>query len=105
MVGPSERASHGPPPSIPAKPGQRAVRAARDHWPDRVNGVQILLIAGAGIAVSALAHRRGLQPGLIIVVLAAAVSFIPGVPRLELDSELILAIVVPPLLSSATRGA
>jgi NhaP-type Na+/H+ or K+/H+ antiporter len=45
------------------------------------------------------------QPGVIIVVLAAAVSFIPGVPRLELDSELILAIVVPPLLYSATRGA
>jgi CPA1 family monovalent cation:H+ antiporter len=70
-----------------------------------VNGVQILLIVGAGIGVSALAHRRGLQPGLVIVVLAAAVSFLPGVPRLELDSELILAIVVPPLLYSATRGA
>jgi CPA1 family monovalent cation:H+ antiporter len=70
-----------------------------------VNGVQLLLIVGAGIAVSALAHRRGLQPGLIIVTLAAAVSFIPGVPRLELDSELILAIVVPPLLYSAARGA
>ncbi|MFI7539935.1 cation:proton antiporter [Actinoplanes sp. NPDC049599] len=67
--------------------------------------MQILLIVGAGIAVSALAHRRGLQPGLIIVVLAAVVSFLPGVPRLELDSELILAIVIPPLLYSATRGA
>ena len=70
-----------------------------------VNGVQILLIVGAGIGVSALAHRRGVQPGLVIVVLAAAVSFLPGVPRLELDSELILAIVVPPLLYSAARGA
>jgi NhaP-type Na+/H+ or K+/H+ antiporter len=70
-----------------------------------VNGVQLLLIVGAGIAVSALAHRRGLQPGLIIVTLAAAVSFVPGVPRLELESELILAIVVPPLLYSATRNA
>jgi NhaP-type Na+/H+ or K+/H+ antiporter len=70
-----------------------------------VNGVQILLIIGAGIGVSALARRRGLQPGLIVVVLAAGVSFIPGVPRLELESELMLAIVVPPLLYSATRGA
>lgn len=34
-----------------------------------------------------------------------AASFIPGMPRLELHSELILAIVVPPLLYSATRGA
>jgi NhaP-type Na+/H+ or K+/H+ antiporter len=70
-----------------------------------VNGVQLLLIVGAGIAVAAVAHKRGLQPGLIVVVLAAAISFVPGVPRLELESELILAIVVPPLLYSATRGA
>jgi hypothetical protein len=53
-----------------------------------VNGVQILLIIGVGIAVSAYARRRGVEPGLIIVVLAAAASFIPGTPRLELDSEL-----------------
>jgi monovalent cation/hydrogen antiporter len=70
-----------------------------------VNGVQILLIVGIGIAVSAYARRRGVEPGLIIVALAAGASFIPGVPRLELDSELILAVVVPPLLYSATRGA
>jgi monovalent cation/hydrogen antiporter len=70
-----------------------------------VNGVQILLIIGVGIAVSAIARKRGVEPGMIIVVLAAAVSFIPGVPRLQLDSELILAIVIPPLLYSATRGA
>ncbi|MFI5844646.1 cation:proton antiporter [Catenuloplanes sp. NPDC051500] len=69
-----------------------------------MNGVQLLLIAGAGIAVAAIARRRGLEPGMFIVVLAAAASFIPGMPRLELDSEVILAIVVPPLLYSATRG-
>ncbi|GAB3839706.1 cation:proton antiporter [Dactylosporangium cerinum] len=70
-----------------------------------MNGVQLLLIIFGGIAVSAVAHRRGAQPGLVVVILAAAASFIPGVPRLELDSELILAVVVPPLLYSATRGA
>src|SRR5262245_52164306 len=70
-----------------------------------MNGVQLLLIIVGGIAVSTLAHRRGIQPGLVVVILAAAASFIPGVPRLELHSELILAVVVPPLLYSATRGA
>ena len=70
-----------------------------------MNGVQLLLIVGVGIAVSALARRRGVEPGLIIVVLAAAASFLPGVPRLELEPDLILAIVIPPLLYSATRGA
>ncbi|MBB4695614.1 cation:proton antiporter [Paractinoplanes abujensis] len=70
-----------------------------------MNGVQILLIIGLGIFVSSMARRRGVEPGMIIVVLAAAASFIPGVPRLELESEVILAIVIPPLLYSATRGA
>ncbi|MEU4238689.1 sodium:proton antiporter [Actinoplanes sp. NPDC026619] len=70
-----------------------------------MNGVQLLLIIGAGIAVSAVARKRNIEPGWIIVVLAAAASFIPGGPRLELDSEMILAIVVPPLLYSATRNA
>lgn len=70
-----------------------------------MNGVQILLIVGVGIAVSSIARRRGLEPGLIIVVLAAAASFIPDMPRLELESEVILALVIPPLLYSATRGA
>jgi NhaP-type Na+/H+ or K+/H+ antiporter len=70
-----------------------------------VNGVQLLLIVGVGIAVSAMARRRGVEPGLVIVVLAAAASFLPGVPRLELEPDLILAIVVPPLLYSATRVA
>ncbi|WP_238010991.1 sodium:proton antiporter [Dactylosporangium sp. AC04546] len=70
-----------------------------------MNGVQLLLIVVGGIAITAVVHRRGGQPGLVVVVLAAAASFIPGVPRLELDSELILAVVIPPLLYSATRGA
>jgi NhaP-type Na+/H+ or K+/H+ antiporter len=70
-----------------------------------VDGVQLLLIIGAGIAVSAIARKRNVEPGMIIVVLAAAASFIPAMPRLELDSEFILAVVVPPLLYSATRGA
>jgi NhaP-type Na+/H+ or K+/H+ antiporter len=69
-----------------------------------MNRVEILLIVAVGIAVSAAARRRGIEPGLVIVVLAAAASFVPGVPRLELESELIPAIVVPPLLYSAARG-
>ncbi|TCK20097.1 cation:proton antiporter [Pseudonocardia endophytica] len=70
-----------------------------------MNGVQILLIVGIGIAVSAVAGRKGFESGMVVVVLAAAASFIPGVPRLELDSELILALVIPPLLYSGARGA
>lgn len=88
-----------------AHPGVFSLRKPTITSLIRVNGVQLLLIVGAGVAVSALARRRGLEPGLIIVVLAAGASFIPGMPRLELEPELILAIVIPPLLYSATRGA
>ncbi|MBB2940462.1 CPA1 family monovalent cation:H+ antiporter [Actinoplanes lutulentus] len=70
-----------------------------------MNGVQLLLIVGVGIAVTAVARRHRIEPGWVIVALAAAASFIPGVPRLELESELILALVIPPLLYSATRNA
>ena len=37
-----------------------------------MNGVQILLIVGAGIAISAVARRYKVESGLVIVVLAAA---------------------------------
>ena len=71
-----------------------------------MNGVQILIVIAAGIAVAGLSRRWGVvQPGIVVMVLACVASFVPGVPRLELDSELILAIVVPPLLYSAARGA
>ncbi|GAB1640144.1 cation:proton antiporter [Krasilnikovia sp. MM14-A1259] len=70
-----------------------------------MNGVELLLIIGLGIAVTAVARRHRIEPGWVIVALAAAASFVPGVPRLELDSEVILAVVIPPLLYSAARGA
>src|SRR4051794_12263384 len=90
---------------VPAGPSAVTTGAPRSLSLITVNGVQLLLIIGAGIAISAVAKKRNIEPGLIIVVLAAAASFIPGMPQLELKSELILAVVVPPLLYSATRGA
>jgi NhaP-type Na+/H+ or K+/H+ antiporter len=66
-----------------------------------MNIVLIFLVLLGAIGVSALAHRKGLQPALIIVVVGFGASFIPGVPRLEVSSELILGVVLPPLLFSA----
>ncbi|MGV9825071.1 cation:proton antiporter [Gordonia sp. NPDC003429] len=60
----------------------------------------ILVLVGA-IIVTALADRRGMQPALIIVLVALAASFIPGMPRVELDSDVLLTVVLPPLLYSA----
>ena len=63
--------------------------------------MQLLLVVVGAIAVTAVANRRGLQPSIVVVVLASAVSFIPGLPRFELEPELILSVVLPPLLYSA----
>jgi CPA1 family monovalent cation:H+ antiporter len=65
-----------------------------------MDGSQLLLVVIAAIVVTAVAHRRGLQTPLVLVVLGMAASFIPGLPRLEIDPEVILSFVLPPLLYS-----
>ena len=64
-------------------------------------GVELILVVVGAIVVTAIAHRRGLEPALIIVVVGIAVSFVPGFEALELDSHILLSVVVPPLLYSA----
>ncbi|MCS5732941.1 Na+/H+ antiporter [Herbiconiux daphne] len=66
-----------------------------------MNGVQLLLVIVGAIAVTGIAQRRGLQPALVITLVGFAASFIPGFTRLELDSDIILGLVLPPLLYSA----
>jgi monovalent cation/hydrogen antiporter len=65
-----------------------------------VNGVQLLLVVIAAIGVSAVARRRGLAAPLLVVVVGMAVSFVPGLPRLQLAPDILLGIVLPPLLYS-----
>ena len=64
--------------------------------------VQLLFVMTGALVIAAIAHLRGLQAGIVTVTLAALISFIPGLPRLELAPELILGVVIPPLLYSAT---
>jgi len=65
-----------------------------------MNGVQLVLVVLGAIVVTAYARRRELQPPLVITVLACAASFIPGTPRLELEPDIILSVLVPPLIYS-----
>jgi Na+/H+ antiporter len=64
---------------------------------------QILIVMIAAIAVSIFAERRGIQAPLLLALVGLAASFIPGLQRLELDPEIILTVVLPPLLFSAAR--
>lgn len=63
--------------------------------------MELILVVVGAIVVTAIAHRRGLEPALIIVVVGIAVSFIPGFEAPELDSHILLSVVLPPLLYSA----
>jgi CPA1 family monovalent cation:H+ antiporter len=63
--------------------------------------VELILVVVGAIVVTAVAHRRGLEPALIMVVIGSAVSFVPGFEAPELDSHILLTVVLPPLLYSA----
>ncbi|MGB1226049.1 MAG: cation:proton antiporter, partial [Mycobacterium sp.] len=63
--------------------------------------MELILVVVGAIIVTAIAHRRGLVPALTIVVVGIAVSFVPGFKAPELDSHILLSVVLPPLLYSA----
>lgn len=68
----------------------------------RVESALFLLAIVLAVAFFAGASRRlGLAPPLVLVVVGVAASFIPGVPEVELEPELILVGILPPLLYAA----
>ncbi|MEV7973181.1 Na+/H+ antiporter [Cellulomonas sp. NPDC089187] len=62
------------------------------------------LIAGA-VVVTAVCRRRGWSAPLVLVAAGLVVSYIPGVPEYDIDPQLILEFVLPPLLFSAARSS
>ena len=63
--------------------------------------MELILVVVGAIVVTAVAHRRGLEPALVLVVVGFAVSFAPEFEGIELESEVLLSVVLPPLLYSA----
>ena len=66
-------------------------------------GHLLVLLLGS-LAVTAVCRRFGWPSPLVLVAVGLAVSLIPGFPEVSMDSEVILAIVLPPLLYSAALG-
>lgn len=64
--------------------------------------LELLLLLAGSLAVTAFARWRGLPAPLLVVAVALLVSFIPGLPAIEIDSEVILTVILPPLLYSAS---
>jgi CPA1 family monovalent cation:H+ antiporter len=69
---------------------------------DRVE-VAVLLVALAVtvLAFTALADRGGIPAPLLLIVAGVAGSYIPGVPAIHLEPEMVLLGLLPPLLYAA----
>jgi Na+/H+ antiporter len=60
----------------------------------------ILLAVLAGTAL--LARRINVAPAILLLLAGIALAFVPGMPSLELPPELVLLVVLPPLIYSAS---
>ena len=60
----------------------------------------ILLAVLAGVAL--LARRINVAPAILLLLSGIALAFVPGLPPLELPPELVLLLVLPPLIYSAS---
>ncbi|WP_424530749.1 Na+/H+ antiporter [Sphaerisporangium viridialbum] len=72
---------------------------------DIPTALQFVLLPAGAVAIAAFARRRG-WPAPLLLVLAGLVvgligSHIPGMPKYELDPEVVLLVFLPPLLYSA----
>jgi CPA1 family monovalent cation:H+ antiporter len=64
---------------------------------------QIFLILLAVLAGTALLARRiNVAPAILLLIAGIALAFVPGMPSLELPPELVLLVVLPPLIYSAS---
>jgi CPA1 family monovalent cation:H+ antiporter len=64
---------------------------------------QIFLILLAVLAVTALLARRvNVAPAILLLLAGVALAFVPGMPTLELPPQLVLLLVLPPLIYSAS---
>jgi CPA1 family monovalent cation:H+ antiporter len=61
----------------------------------------LLLVMLGATGVMALARQTRIHPGIAIVIVAGAISFIPAMPRFQIEPALIFGLVMPPLLYSA----
>jgi Na+/H+ antiporter len=60
----------------------------------------ILLVVLAGTAL--LARRTNIAPAILLLLAGTALAFVPGIPSLQLPPDVVLLVVLPPLIYSAS---
>uniref|UniRef100_UPI003D8C1E4F Na+/H+ antiporter n=1 Tax=Gordonia sp. B7-2 TaxID=3420932 RepID=UPI003D8C1E4F len=66
---------------------------------------ELLLVAVAAVPIAALCRRYGLSAPLVLVTVGLAVGWIPGMPEVMLEPDLVLFLILPPLLYSAAQDS
>ncbi|NUS44613.1 MAG: Na+/H+ antiporter [Mycobacteriaceae bacterium] len=61
----------------------------------------LVVLVAAAVALAALARRWGVGEPFVLTVAGVAASFVPHVPAFDVDPELVLLGLLPPLLYSA----
>ena len=70
-----------------------------------MHSVEVFLLVAGAVAVTAVCRRRGWPAPLVLVAAAIVVSVVPGIPRFEIEPEILLDFVLPPLLYSAALSS
>ena len=69
----------------------------------KVAGFAAARLTAAVLAGTALLARRiNVAPAILLLLSGVALAFVPGIPSLELPPELVLLVVLPPLIYSAS---
>jgi len=63
--------------------------------------IEVVALVAVVAAGAALARRLGISAPLLLVIIGIAASYLPFVPRVELEPEVVLVGFLPPLLYSA----
>jgi monovalent cation/hydrogen antiporter len=61
-----------------------------------------LILLGVLAGTALLARRINTAPAILLLLAGIALAFVPGMPALELPPELVLLLVLPPLIYSAS---
>ncbi len=72
-----------------------------EHLPLLATAVALLL---AVAALSVLARRLQVPPPMLMLLAGVCVSFVPGVPAVTLDPQIVFLVLLPPLLYSSGVG-
>lgn len=78
-----------------------ALATASAHVDTRIAVIWVVAFVVVTVAITGLSGRVGWSAPIALILVGGIVSFIPGVPQIGLDPELVLYGVIPPLLFAA----